>query len=102
MTTAIGEKICEMRLLMSVKEVAWFKENFPGFKWEAGDTKIRWNANSPEEVAMAKAAFDAYKQKHPKAMAFKVSPQDKKDTQSIPDFDPNAEFIIMQEFQVKG
>ncbi len=102
MGTATQEKMCQMRLLMSVQELEWFKTNFPGIKWTAGDTNIKWNANSPEEVAMAKAAFDAYKKKHPKALAFRVNPQDKKDTQSLNDFDPNAEFIIMQEFQIKG
>jgi hypothetical protein len=96
------EKICEMRLLISAKELAEFKKDFPEIKWQAGDTNIRWNANKPEEVEMAKKAFEAYKQKHPKAMAFRVNPQDKKETNQIKDFDPNAEMIIMQEFMQKG
>lgn len=97
-----SEKMCEMRLLISAKELEDFKKEFPGIKWEAGDTTIKWNANKPEEVEMAKKAFEAYKTKHPKAMAFRVNPQDKKETNQIKDFDPNAEMIICQEFMQKG
>ena len=98
----VAEKIHEMRLLLSPKDLKWFKENFPMFDWIAGDTKIRWNANNPEEVEMARQAFEAYKKKHKKAMAFKVNPDDKKDTKALNGFDPNAEYIIMQEFMHKG
>lgn len=97
-----AQQVSEMRLLLSVEELAWFKENFPMFNWEAGDTTIKWNANDPEEVEMARKAFEAYKKKHPKAMAFKVKRDDKKDTQEIPEFDPNAEMIIMQDWAIKG
>lgn len=100
--TVLVEKLCEMRILISPKELAWFKENFPSIRWEAGDTTIKWNANDPEEVAMAKAAYDAYKKKHPKAQAFAVKKDDKKDTKTLSDFDPNAEYIIMQDWLVKG
>lgn len=96
------EKFCEMRLLISAKELEEFKKEFPGIKWEAGDTNIRWNSNNPEEVEMARKAFEAYKKKHPKALAFKMKADDKKDTQEIKEFDPNAEFIVLQEFMVKG
>lgn len=96
------EQIREMRLLISVKELSWFKENFPSFKWEAGDTTIKWNANDPDEVAMAKKAFEAYKKKHPKAMAFRVKKDDKKDAHEINEFDPNAEMILMQDWMHKG
>ncbi len=92
----------EMRLLIAPSDLAWFKENFPMFKWEAGDTTIKWNANDPEEVKMAKQAFEAYKKKHPKALAFKVKKDDQKDAKRLDSFDPNAEMIIMQEFAVKG
>ena len=102
MVTEVDEKICQMRLLISAKELAWFKENFPSIKWEAGDTNIKWNSNKPEEIEMAKQAFEAYKKKHPKAQAFRVNNDDKKDTQVLEEFDPNAEFIIMQDFLVKG
>lgn len=96
------DEVREMRLLISVKELAWFKQEFPEFKWEAGDTTIKWNANKPEEVEMARKAFEAYKKKHPKAMAFKMLREDKKDANEIQNFDPNAEMIIMQEFMHKG
>jgi len=96
------EKQNSMRLLLSVKELAWFKEKYPEIKWTAGDTNIRWNANDPDEVALARKAFQAYREKHPKAMAFRVNPENKKDAKSIDHFDPNAEQIIMQDFLHKG
>ena len=102
MIVATKERICEMRLLISAKDLPWFKKEFPSFDWTAGDTKIKWNANDPDEVEMARRAFEAYKKKHKKAMAFKVDKNDKRDTQKISEFDPNAEYIIMQEFMHKG
>lgn len=102
MVVETGEKMCEMRLLISAKELEEFKKEFPEFKWQAGDTTIKWNANKPEEVEMAKKAFEAYRKKHPKSMAFKVNPQDKKETNEIKDFDPNAEMIICQDWMTKG
>lgn len=98
----MDKKMREMRLLISVADLPWFKEHFPVFKWEAGDTTIKWNANDPDEVAMAKKAFEAYKKKHPKALAFRVKKDDQKDANAIKEFDSNAEMIIMQEFAVKG
>jgi hypothetical protein len=92
----------QMRLLISAKELEWFKTEFPEFKWEAGDTTIKWNANNPEEVEMAKKAFEAYRVKHPKAMAFKVDVNGNKGADAISDFDPNAEMILMQEWMHKG
>ena len=102
MSTATAGKMCSMRLLLSVKELDWFKTNFPAIQWTAGDTNIKWNANDPDEVALARKAFNAYKEKHPKAMAFRVNPENKKDAKSIDAFDPNAECIIMQDFLHKG
>jgi hypothetical protein len=96
------EKIHQMRILISPKELESFKKEFPDIKWTAGDTEIKWNANHPEEVEMARKAFDAYKKKHPKAMAFRVNAEDKKDAKEIKDFDPNAEMIIIQDWQQKG
>ena len=98
----LTERISEMRLLISAKELEWFKTEFPGFKWEAGDTTIKWNANNPEEVELARQAYEAYKKKHPKAMAFAVKKDDKKDTRQLDAFDPNAEMILMQEWMHKG
>ena len=91
-----------MRLLISAKELEWFKTKFPGIKWEAGDTTIKWNANNPEEVEMARKAFAAYKQKHPKAMAFKMERDNKASSQEIKEFDANAEMILMQDWMTKG
>jgi len=102
METPVLERLSEMRLLISVKELEWFKTNFPGIKWEAGDTTIKWNANSPEEVEMARKAFEAYKAKHPKALAFKMEHDNKASSQEMKEFDPNAEFIICQEWMHKG
>jgi len=98
----VAEKMCEMRLLISAKELEGFKKDFPGIKWQAGDTTIRWNGNNPEEVEMARKAFEAYKQKHPKAMAFKMLRDDRKDTTEIKEFDPNAECIVIGHWSEKG
>jgi hypothetical protein len=97
----MGKK-CEMRLLVSVKELAELKKEFPDIKWEAGDTTIVWDSNKPEEVEMARKAFEAYKKKHPKAMAFSVDHKDNKGAQAISDFDPNAEKILVQDWMEKG
>jgi hypothetical protein len=91
-----------MRLLLTAKEREEFRKEFPGFKWDAGDTKIAWNSNNPEEVEMARQAFNAYKKKHPKAMAFRVKKDDVKDTQEIKEFDPNAELLLVQDWMHKG
>jgi len=95
-------KECVMRILISVKELGWFKENFPLIKWEPGHTEIKWNSNVPEEVEMARKAFEAYKQKHPKAMAFRMNKDDKKDVVELKEFDPNAEMIVVQDWMQKG
>lgn len=92
----------EMRLMLSAKELEWFKENFPGIKWQAGDTTIRWNANDPEEVALAKRAYDAYKKKHPGALTYRTDRNEKKEASVIKEFDPNAEVIVMVEQMVGG
>lgn len=98
-----AEKINQMRLLVSVKKLAEFKKEFPDIKWEAGDTTIKWNANNPEEVEMARKAFEAYKKKHPKAIAYQADPKNKdKGVHALKEFDPNAEMILMQEWMQKG
>ena len=91
-----------MRILITPKELEEFKKEFPGIKWEAGDTTIKWNANKPEEVELARKAFEAYKKKHPKAMAFRVKKDNQKDAKEIKQFDPNAEMILLQDWMVKG
>lgn len=91
----------EMRLMVSVSELEWFKKEFPGIKWEAGDTTIRWNANDPEEVEMARKAYEAYKKKHPNALAYKTDRHEKK-ADALSAFDPNAEVILMVKQMVGG
>ncbi len=102
MPIATEEKICEIRILISVKELQSFKDEFPEIKWEAGDTKIRWNANDPDEVALANKAFDAYRKKHPKAIAYSVDKHGDKGATALKAFDPNAELILLQEWMHKG
>ena len=96
------EKLHEMNLLISVSDLNWFKENFPAFKWVAGHTRIVWNANDPDEVAMARKAFEAYKKKHPRALSFSIDKDGNTSSQASKEFDPNAEMIVMQEYAVKG
>ena len=98
----MAEKMHEMRLMVSVEDLKWFKENFPMFKWTAGDTTLKWNSNKPEEVALAKKAFEAYKQKHPRALAFSIDKDGKISEHATKEFDANAEMIVMQEYAVKG
>lgn len=91
-----------LNLLMSVSDLDWFKENFPAIKWVAGHTCLEWNSNMPEEVEMAKKAFEAYKKKHPRALAFSIDKDGNTSAQASKEFDPNAEMILMQEYTVKG
>ena len=78
MVVMAEQKICEMRILISPRELEEFRKEFPGIKWQAGDTEIKWNSNAPEEVEMARKAFEAYKKKHPKAIAYSVDKDTKK------------------------
>jgi len=96
------EKIHQMRILISTKELEAFKQEFPMFKWEAGDTTIKWNANDQDEVNLARMAFEAYKKKHPKAQAFAVDVNGNKDAKELSGFDPNAEMILVQDWMHKG
>jgi hypothetical protein len=57
-----------------------------------GDTKTIWDKNNPDEVAAARATFDALKKK--KYLAFSVASGGKKG-ELMTTFDPNAEQIIM-------
>ena len=63
---------------------------------EAGDTTVKWNANNPDEVKMARKAFKAAIKEYGKdAIIFAVNKKGKKD-QKIVDFDPLAEEILVQ------
>ncbi len=60
---------------------------------KAGDYRITWDPNSPDEVAAARASFDQL-QGVKKYLAFKVAePGDK--GEQIRAFDPQAGVIIM-------
>jgi len=59
-----------------------------------GDTKIIWDPDKPDEVAAAKAAFDAGKKK--KMLSYSVDPDSGARTgEVIREFDPQAGKIIM-------
>ena len=100
--SVMTEKIHQMRILISIKELADFKKEFPNFNWTAGDTTIRWNANDPDEVNLARMAFEAYKKKHPKTQAFSVDVNGNKGAKELSGFDPNAEMILVQDWMQKG
>lgn len=103
MPAAVDQKICEMRIMLSVRELEEFKRDFPDIKWTAGDTEIKWNSNDPDEVEMARKAYNAYKSKHPNAKAYRVFKGNNKISNiDIDDFDPNAELIILQDAMKKG
>lgn len=57
-----------------------------------GDTKVHWDKNNPDEVAAARASYDALKRKG--YAAFKLSADGTKGEQ-IAEFDASAERIIM-------
>ena len=59
-----------------------------------GDTKVMWDPGSSDEVAAAKAAFDAAKKK--KMLAYAVDPDTGGKTgEVIRDFDPERGKIVM-------
>lgn len=64
---------------------------------ETGDVKIRWNKDNPDEVAAARAAFDALKAK--KYRSYTVNG---KNRVIIHAFDPDAERIVMAPQTVGG
>lgn len=64
-----------------------------------GDTRIEWNPASKDEVAMAKAAFDAAKAK--KYLTYKVDSQGNQG-ELIRTFDPSAERIVATPQTVGG
>lgn len=59
---------------------------------QTGDTKTIWDKNNPDEVAAAKAQFDALKAK--RYIAYKVKGDGEKG-EIITTFDPTAEKIIL-------
>lgn len=66
----------------------------------AGDMDLKWNKNSPAEVARCRAAFDDARAKD-KYMAYRVN-RDGTRGEVIREFDPNAERIIMTPPMVGG
>lgn len=61
---------------------------------ESGDTKIIWSKDNPEEVEVARAAFDRLTKKG-KYAAFNVTGKDGEKGGRMYDFNPNAERIIL-------
>ncbi len=57
-----------------------------------GDVKQMWDSENPEEVAVAKAAFDKLTKKGYKAFSVK---KDGEKGKQIDEFDPDAEKIVM-------
>ena len=58
-----------------------------------GDTRIMWDPKNKDEVATAKAAFDAAKKKG--MLAYSVDPESADKGEVIREFDPKAGKIIM-------
>ena len=58
-----------------------------------GDTKIIWDKTKPDEVAAARAMFDALRKKNYLAFKVKGDKGDPSDEQ-IREFDPNIERIV--------
>lgn len=67
---------------------------------ESGDTKVIWDRNNPDEVAAARATFDALA-KTKRYLAYKVKEGGDQGEQ-IRAFDPNAERIILVPPMVGG
>lgn len=59
----------------------------------SGDTRIMWDAERPNEVAMAKAAFDDALSKG--YLAYSVSETGERQNEIVRTFDPTAEKLIM-------
>lgn len=66
---------------------------------ENGDTKITWDADNADEVAAARAQFDALKKKG--FLAFSVDRKGEQD-ERLTRFDPEAEKIILVPQTVGG
>ena len=65
----------------------------------SGDTRIMWDPKNKDEVATAKAAFDAAKAKG--MLAYMVDPESADKGEVIRTFDPKAGKIIMSR-QLQG
>lgn len=59
----------------------------------SGDTKILWSRDNPDEVEVARTAFNSLRAK--KFNAFKIVGKDGSQGEQITEFDPNLERIIM-------
>ena len=64
-----------------------------------GDSKVIWDKDKPDEVAAAKATFEALKKKRYLAYAVK---KDGEKGRVIDEFDPDAEKIILAPQMVGG
>lgn len=59
---------------------------------QTGDTKIMWDKNNPDEVAMAKAAFDQAKKK--KMSVFEAVGKKGEAGDRVDEWDPSIERLI--------
>ena len=66
----------------------------------AGDLQIIWDRTKPDEVATARAAFDALKAKH--YTAYRVGEKKGEKGTVVRDFDPTLERLIMSPLLVGG
>lgn len=57
-----------------------------------GDTKYIWDKNNPDEVAIARSTFEAFKAKN--YLIFKVTDKDGAKGEQTREFDPSAERYI--------
>lgn len=64
-----------------------------------GDTRIEWNPNSPDEVAMARKAFDQAKKK--RYLIYRTA-RDGSRGELLREFDPTAERIVCTPQTVGG
>jgi hypothetical protein len=58
-----------------------------------GDTRLMWDPSRPDEVATARAAFDAAKARG--MVAYRVAESGERTPETIRDFDPTAAKIIL-------
>jgi len=84
--------IREMKVMVALDQKDLPDSPPPGTKWEAGDTKIVWDSDKPDEVGAARDTFNKLKKKG--YLAFSVRDKGHKGDQ-INEFDPDAEKLIM-------
>lgn len=74
-------------------------DSFMAVMGTAGDTKIIWNKDNPDEVENARRTFNDLLSKN--YLAFKVRDSDSKEGEQIREFDPNIGRMILSP-QMRG